>query len=390
MAQNFPGEVQSTEAPNVPMILCHFSMNELKSLDALQEGPSIDPETGLREYSKISSIIEIPEVQEAFIKGNAELLEHGKFSSDLESIYKTAKEQALPFRKAPQDEISPAKEIESMGRYGDKYIALIPLNLAMFLIKLRGGYSKNPQTGLLEFFWGALAATALMAANSFFSHKEDKSVYKQQQERERKRLQEIAEWKQHEGHNLRWDNRATPTQWIENPNYTFQGNENYYLDKPQPYKKGGIVKALKSFEKSTGIYGPGNGQDDKIKTTVPAGSYIIDASTTANLGDGSSSAGIKMLEEAAKMIRRKYSPKIIREVTHMVKKKGEQTPVYVANEEFKYDPVTTALAGGGNIKAGAEVFKKMVHEVRRHKASNGLGLPPKARHPMEYMKHSHS
>ena len=84
-----------------------------------------------------------------------------------------------------------------------------------------------------------------------------------------------------------------------------------------------------------------------------------------------------------------YSPKIIKKVEHIIKNKRDLTPVYVANEEFKFDPVTVSLAGKGDIKKGAEVFKKMVKQVRIHKSSNGLGLPPKALHPMDYIRKSH-
>jgi len=76
---------------------------------------------------------------------------------------------------------------------------------------------------------------------------------------------------------------------------------------------------------------------------------------------------------------------VVKHVEKFIKGDSKNTPVYLANEEFKFDPITVALAGGGSIDKGAKVFENMVKQVRSHKNSNGLGLPPKAKHPLEYM-----
>lgn len=558
----------STEVPNVEMIMCHFTKGELEGLDNLQGGPSIDPATGLREYSKLTTIIELPEVQKIFRHVNEELSEDGKVSPDLHKIYETAKQGSLEFEKAPQDRKPPTSIIEKKGRGDDKFLALIPLNVAKFLIELNGGYSINPKTGLLEFglfkniknivkrvfsnpvkaighgfkklmgpegirlagtiggallggpmgmglgaglanaatgaglgksamrglgayglgtgvqaagqmmgmgaatpysngfFGGSNAITGLLGtgngaggaaggwhqvtnaaegnkilglsgiangagevassaaaapgAGSFFGNVGNalmsptglmlgmtglsalaaKKHHEDENKLAKMHNQEIDRQKEAMGYNLKWEPHHGPRtrRWAPNPNYVHGGNESYYNDLTEPQhqqaqhlKTGGFVKRkeLRSFDDSTGIYGPGNGQDDKIKTSIPAGSYIIDASTTANLGDGSSSSGIKVLEETARQIRRMHPKKAVKHVEIAFKKNGVQTPVYVANEEFKFDPVTVALAGGGDIKKGASVFRQMVKDIRKHKASNGLGLPPKARHPMDYIKKSH-
>jgi hypothetical protein len=502
---------------------------------------------------------------------NEELTEDGRVSPDLHKIYETAKQGSLEFEKAPQDRKPPASIIEKKGRGNDKFLALIPMNLAKFLIELNGGYSINPKTGLLEFggffknikniakrvisnpikaighgvkkafgpeglrlagtIGGALlggpmgmglgaglanAATgaglgksamrglgayglgtgiqavgqmaglgaATPYTNGFFGGSNpitgllgmgnsasgagataagsagnwhqvmgpeaisavhggaaaapssgglfgnignalmsptgimlgsmglgllaEKKAAKEENRLAKLHNQEIDRMKEDMGYNLKWDSsgrskRQERDKWAYNPNYVLGGKEHYTIDldepenqhlkphNPQAFKKGGFIKRreLRSFDDSTGIYGPGNGQDDKIKTTIPAGSYIIDASTTADLGDGSSSSGIKVLEETACHIRNKYPKKVVSRLERYFAKHGEQTPVYVANEEFKFDPVTVALAGGGDIKKGASVFRKMVKSVRKHKASNGLGLPPKAHHPMDYIRKSH-
>ena len=59
------------------------------------------------------------------------------------------------------------------------------------------------------------------------------------------------------------------------------------------------------------LQGPGSGQDDKIEAATPTGrkvllsdgEYVIDAPTVAALGDGSTSAGARRLDNLRKVIR---------------------------------------------------------------------------------------
>ena len=66
------------------MIVVHMSNGELEGLDNMQKGPSIDPDTGIREYSALANIIEIPEVREVFKHVSDELTENGQLSPDLD------------------------------------------------------------------------------------------------------------------------------------------------------------------------------------------------------------------------------------------------------------------------------------------------------------------
>ena len=63
-----------------------------------------------------------------------------------------------------------------------------------------------------------------------------------------------------------------------------------------------------------------------------------------------------------------------------------QVPVWLSNDEYKFDPITVAMVGDGSTKKGAKLMKHMVKELRKHKNSNGNGLPPKAKHPIQYIK----
>jgi len=59
------------------------------------------------------------------------------------------------------------------------------------------------------------------------------------------------------------------------------------------------------------LHGPGSGQDDQIEATTPAGrkvllsdgEYVIDAPTVAALGDGSTDAGARRLDQFRKAVR---------------------------------------------------------------------------------------
>jgi hypothetical protein len=499
----------STEIEGVSQLICHLSKGELEGLDDLQGGPSIDPDTGLREYSKLAKIIKIPQVQAIFKDVALDFEDDGKISGNVKKVYQEAKKRSLPFKEAPQDKTPPTSIIEKMGSGEDKLLALVPENLVVFLVDLNGGkYSINRKTGLLEFglldevirigatiggaflggpigaglgnmlgnkvtgadwskslkrglgagvgawglqglgqmaglsgatpftggFFGAGAQSAanasipvsqvgvpsatslatqhavaspgilsslgniasspmgLMGGMALLNYMADKRGMKDQNRRADLHNREIDKMKEEMGYNLPPIDRTRKSRWVKNPNYRHDNQENPYLNEPQPYKKGGFVKypVLSSFTKSTGIYGPGNGQDDKIKTKIPAGSYIIDASTTADLGDGSSDSGIKALEKTSQEIRKQYHPKVVKKLEDYFKQHGKLTPVYLANQEFKYDPVDVTLAGGLtgklDIKKGASLFKGMVKEVREHKRKNGLGLPPRAKSPMDYIK----
>jgi hypothetical protein len=60
------------------------------------------------------------------------------------------------------------------------------------------------------------------------------------------------------------------------------------------------------------LEGPGTGQSDEIEGATPSGrpvllsdgEYVIDAPTVAALGDGSTSAGARRLDELRRQIRR--------------------------------------------------------------------------------------
>lgn len=148
------------------------------------------------------------------------------------------------------------------------------------------------------------------------------------------------------------------------------------------YAKGGLVQ---SYTQGVLVKGKGKGQDDVIKTEVPALSYISDASATSGFGDGSSEAGAAALKDLEIKIKKKFPKKVVKAVEKQCAKKLSLVPVWLSNDEYKFDPVTVTLLGNGSNKKGSDKIRKMIVNLRKHKISKGDKLPPKAKTPLEYM-----
>jgi len=149
-----------------------------------------------------------------------------------------------------------------------------------------------------------------------------------------------------------------------------------YIDSSYGYKKGGKVKkAVKPIDivsVSVAHEGSGKGQADNINFDPPANGYYWDASTTSMLGDGNTSAGMKILKNFEKTILKNYKgPKINKII--------DKVPAAVSDGEFLQSPLTVTLIGGGSNQKGAKILDKVRANIRRHKSMNGGRLPPKAK-----------
>lgn len=150
------------------------------------------------------------------------------------------------------------------------------------------------------------------------------------------------------------------------------------------FSKGGSVNGKASIHKEMVkcglVRGPGKGQDDKILTHIPAGSYVIDATSVADLGDGSSEAGGQVLD---KFLHSKKG------ATHLKNKKtSDVVPVYLSDLEYVVPPHKVDALGDGNNDHGAYLLKGLVKQLRKHKNSNGDRLPPKAKSIETYIRKS--
>jgi len=254
-----------------------------------------------------------------------------------------------------------------------------------FLSHILGGVSNN--IGPLAL--AGMGALSYMGAKKHHKH--------QQQERDRQE----AKWdKEREEH--RYNTTWTPImskQYEPNPEFWNRSEEDikhgrinapYYrevggireIGRSGRYAKGGLVQ---SYSKGTLVKGKGKGQDDFIKTSVPEGSYIIDASTTSMVGDGSSDAGAKVLKEFELSVKKKIPKNKISSIEKLVKRQSKQAPVWLSNDEYKFDPLTVAILGEGSNEKGSDILRDMVKNIRKHKSEKGDGLPPKAKPLLAYI-----
>lgn len=520
-----PWMLGATDIDNVPMLVVHMGNGELEGLDNLQGGPSVDEETGIREYSHLAEIIEIPEVREFFYKIADQLKEHGKVSKDVREAYDVAKEHSLPYRETEEEEHNPLRSLERKGRGKDSKLAYIPVNLAELFIEIEHVPSINPKTGLLEFGFldeliriggtigGALLGGPLGAGigNLFSSAVTGKSIgnsvmsglktgalsyagqglgqaagltgatpytsgffgggknmlaagigkllpgmsglapqvpgaalatapavapavlpqaqaassglfgtlagmapyaaplamaglsymgeKKRHEHMQKERERQEAKW---EKEHKQWANDWTPVvskQYEPNPEFWNISQEDIkhgrihapYMREVGTsgrYAKGGSVK---SYREGTLVRGKGKGQDDDIKTSVPDGSYIFDASTTSMLGDGSSDAGAKVIKGFETYIKNKIPKRILRDVDRSIGHHSQQVPVWLSDSEYKMDPLTVSLIpmamGKKQIsnKKGADILRSAIKRIRDHKSRSGSGLPPKAKPLLEYI-----
>lgn len=535
-------EAENPELAKPQMFLCHMMDEELQALDTLQRGVSIDPETGVREYSAIAPILENPEIVELFMIVYNDLADDGKLTEPLQKAYDEAQRIALPYRETPAEKTKEIDKLEDLGEGGDNKLAFLPENLVRLLISLRGGEpSLNSKTGLMEFGFfdevvrvvgtvggailggpvgagignalghavtgnnlqnsimsgvknfglfqagaslgnalgiGSVAGTGgigamlgmgsagagmpgqegMAGAKPTFSPNQigqmtpsaggvgnfgnslgstgnsvagllkgtdqaatqsvqpglmeklgnlvsgkgfqalsslgtmglgylgEKHQHKQNLEAERRQRDYISQIRKDRG----FDEPFSPKKYrrTNNPNFNPTEEDMAMGRYPEPeynleeYAHGGNV----SYREGNIIKGPGNGQQDKIKTHVPVNSEIIDATSVSMLGDGSSEAGAQILKRMEHQIKKSVSPKQIHSFTEYFEKHKGQAPVYLSNDEYRIDPVAVSIIGNGNPDRGSLEFRKMVKNLRKHKMSNGLELPPPAKNPFEYMK----
>jgi len=134
--------------------------------------------------------------------------------------------------------------------------------------------------------------------------------------------------------------------YYNNPNFTGE---------PLPFKNGGLVEEviIGGMNPSSGLIGGRDGgQADTIPTGLPDKSYIIEASTLSDLGDGNTLAG------------------------------ADKVKALVSSGEYYISPEDVARFG----KIGAKKLDRLVKNVRKHKRGGRTTLPPKAKPLSNYLK----
>ena len=127
----------------------------------------------------------------------------------------------------------------------------------------------------------------------------------------------------------------------------------------------------------TGYYacGGGTGQSDDIPAMLHDGDYVMDAETVSALGDGSSKAGMHVLDG----FREK--------VPHHDKPGSNPVPAKIADGEYVFPAAFVTSLGGGDNKQGAKILDGLREKLRAHKRGAPTDkIPPKAKSPLDYIK----
>lgn len=127
----------------------------------------------------------------------------------------------------------------------------------------------------------------------------------------------------------------------------------------------------------TGYYacGGGTGQSDDIPAMLHDGDYVMDAETVSALGDGSSKAGMHVLDG-------------FRNKVHHSEKIGDNpVPAKIADGEYVFPSSFVTALGKGDNKHGAEILDGLREKLREHKRGAPTDkIPPKAKSPLDYIK----
>jgi hypothetical protein len=75
------------------------------------------------------------------------------------------------------------------------------------------------------------------------------------------------------------------------------------LHEPHHADNAPVVEGRKDYRAGSAVTGPGDGQSDDIPAMLADGEYVFDADTVAQLGNGSTKAGSKMLDKFREEIR---------------------------------------------------------------------------------------
>ena len=127
----------------------------------------------------------------------------------------------------------------------------------------------------------------------------------------------------------------------------------------------------------TGYYacGGGTGQSDDIPAMLHDGDYVMDAETVSALGDGSSKAGMHVLEGFRSQVPYKNAPG------------GNPVPAKIADGEYVFPAAFVSALGRGDNKRGSEILDGLREKLRAHKRGAPLDkIPPKAKSPLDYIQ----
>lgn len=162
------------------LIPIHCSLGEVKALNYMQGGQYIDPDSGLREYSRLSPIFKDEAARQLFVKLAAMVHTHKRLPDDVTNFTKgLAKQEGIGqyYTKIPSDDEPEIKALERMGQGKDNKVVMMPLDVVKFLDSLRKTSkvtSLNRRTGLEQFdFFEDIIQSASAILGGVFGGKKD-------------------------------------------------------------------------------------------------------------------------------------------------------------------------------------------------------------------------
>jgi hypothetical protein len=178
--------------------------------------------------------------------------------------------------------------------------------------------------------------------------------------------------------------QVSPYRPTPNPNYgkNFDIDKSYYGENPFltpqrapiPYASGGYVHGGY-------IDGDEGGQDDDYDTHIPAGSYVMDATTVSALGDGNSENGKKKIQE----LRDTFMESGIIPHHHWNPSQHEGIHVKLSRGEDVLEPELVRHLGNGNVDEGVKKLNEARKKLRKEKGMRKF-IPPKSKHLSSYLR----
>lgn len=370
------------------MGLGHFTHEEVQNMVFLQGEEIIDPITNLPAFPKLSAVFKNPKVRLLFKEVRDLTAAHGRVPMVIKRIVQSIEHQE-PLYKELTPRSCLGRKIKSVGVGKDTQIALVPLDVLAFFDDLRGTVKVNPRDGLPMYFLNFLAPALALAggAMSFFGAENERDSERDQYEqRERRSYQQYLDEKEERradreraGYTKGFNQDPIPMseQWDMHRKHHNEPILELRNRHPAPFKTGGLV--------GKPIKGRGNGQSDDIKVdTTREGEWIWDASTVADLGDGSTDAGWKEIRHLEEKVKKTPGFKDMHEFKPGMPPRIVKTAL--SNGEYRTPTkIVTAIGQGDNAK-GADVLRTMTEEIRRYKNSNGDKLPPPIKDPLQFFK----
>ncbi len=127
------------------------------------------------------------------------------------------------------------------------------------------------------------------------------------------------------------------------------------------------------------VKGGSGGQDDDVHMDIPAGAYVMDATTVSLLGDGNSDKGAEKVREMESKFMKTGIAKMHRHIP------AKPIKAAVSDGEYIIPPEVVSSMGKGDNRKGSKVLDKMRKKLRAQKGVKKF-LPPKSKHIDHYMR----